>query len=387
MVLQSTEGVEALRCSGLPESIIYDDLPEGLSAKSVLSIDTVSDRRVTATVTLTYLASGFDWSAHYVGQLNADATSMNLVSWLTLANMNSESFNQAEVMTVAGNLNIVRAYAQLADRPNAPRLNLTCYPQGHTWTGTPYSPPPRPGLMGAMNDDFSELGDVIVVTGARKSQSNMEMAMPVMAPPPPPLPVAQQEDLGDLKLYRVPFRSTVAARGQKQVALLIKDDIPVAPWYIGQMQLRGRVDSTPMQVELRMRNREEDGLGLPLPSGGITVFSPVGGNQLLLGETSLRDYAVDEKFEFVVTTSQQVRFTNTPWGDADNSGWEKVELKITNANPRVVDAEIKLGGVAIWQIRGAQEGEITKKDGQYVWSPKVPANGSISLMLEMGEIK
>ena len=34
--------------------------------------------------------------------------------------------------------------------------------------------------------------------------------------------VATQEDLGDLKLYRIPEPVTVNAKGQKQVAMIVK---------------------------------------------------------------------------------------------------------------------------------------------------------------------
>ncbi len=33
VVLETSEGIEALRCSGLPETLVYDAVPEGLSAK------------------------------------------------------------------------------------------------------------------------------------------------------------------------------------------------------------------------------------------------------------------------------------------------------------------------------------------------------------------
>ena len=55
------------------------------------------------------------------------------------------------------------------------------------------------------------------------------------APPPPASPVAimvaQQEELGDLKLYRIPEPVTVAARSQKQVALLHRAGVQVRTVY------------------------------------------------------------------------------------------------------------------------------------------------------------
>ena len=38
MVLATAEGVEAIQCAGLPEKIVYDAVPPGLSAKPTLSI-------------------------------------------------------------------------------------------------------------------------------------------------------------------------------------------------------------------------------------------------------------------------------------------------------------------------------------------------------------
>src|SRR3546814_15765624 len=64
-----------------------------------------------------------------------------------------------------------------------------------------------------------------------------------VAAPPPPMAMAKamdevavtaqrravQEDLGDLKLYRVPLRVNVNANGKKQVALQEKPVVPFRP--------------------------------------------------------------------------------------------------------------------------------------------------------------
>ncbi|HWK35733.1 MAG TPA: hypothetical protein VNR91_05675, partial [Sphingomonas sp.] len=44
VVLRTASGVEALRCSGLPETPVYRGVPAGLSAKPVLSVTTRSPR-------------------------------------------------------------------------------------------------------------------------------------------------------------------------------------------------------------------------------------------------------------------------------------------------------------------------------------------------------
>src|SRR3546814_18230215 len=58
-----------------------------------------------ATVTLSYLARGFDWSADYVATLGADGSTLDLGAWVTLANGNGTGFPQASTTVVAGRLN------------------------------------------------------------------------------------------------------------------------------------------------------------------------------------------------------------------------------------------------------------------------------------------
>ena len=76
VVLQTAQGVEALRCSGLPETLVYDSIPEGLSAKPTFTVRTSAPQETDAEVTLTYLATGFDWSAHYVATLGEGGESV-----------------------------------------------------------------------------------------------------------------------------------------------------------------------------------------------------------------------------------------------------------------------------------------------------------------------
>ncbi|WP_066113957.1 hypothetical protein [Blastomonas sp. CCH7-E1] len=143
LVVQTDSGIEALQCSGLPERVVYTDLPAGLFATPVLSVDTVSPEAATVEVTLTYLASGFDWNADYVVKLGADGKSLDLFSWLTLANGNGESFADAELLVIAGTLNTRQPMRNLADRPRAAPLAIQCWPQGSTAEGMAYPVPPR----------------------------------------------------------------------------------------------------------------------------------------------------------------------------------------------------------------------------------------------------
>ena len=98
-------------------------MPPGLSARPTLSVRARSGRAVTATVTLSYLASGFDWQADYVATLSEDGSRIDLFAWLTLASTDETSFVDADTQAVAGRLNRqdVRAPA-LRRRAAHPRL-------------------------------------------------------------------------------------------------------------------------------------------------------------------------------------------------------------------------------------------------------------------------
>jgi hypothetical protein len=107
----------------------------------------------------------------------------------------------------------------------------------------------------------------------------------------------QEEQLGDLKLYRVPERTTVASRQSKQVRLLDRFSIPVTAVYGADLAENEGGTSVPAHRLLRTTNDAPNHLGLPLPSGRIAVFGVRGGETLLEHESGLRDLAVNEEVE------------------------------------------------------------------------------------------
>lgn len=376
LVLQTSAGFEAVRCSGLPEKLTFDRVPKGLSAQPVFTIDTRDPSGGTYTVTLTYLAWGFDWQAHYVATLNDDAPSggvgLRLMSWLTLLNDNGQSFADAELLVVAGRLTVVSNFESLADPPEARPLALTCYPFGSTAAGSApayygYPMPPPPSPMMAM--DAKYMSQEIVVTGSMRSREGMVSA---------PAMVAVEENLGDLKLYRVPERVTVSAKGLKQVAFLDRDKVKgellykslCTPWDYGQG------DFAPASMLLTTVNDKKHGLGVALPTGGITVFEPSSAGELLVGEEQLRDYAEGQDIEIEMGQSAQVFAACEVVGRRpDYQSGEVVEMRasFTNANRAPVKLRLSLGYAGSHKIERLRATRV--KDGERVTDVTVPANG------------
>jgi hypothetical protein len=370
VVLQTSDGYEALRCTGLPERMSFGGVPAGLSAKPTLSIMTRSDQATTAKLTLTYMAAGFDWQANYVAQVQKRGEDgkgkVDMFAWLTLANGGNQSFLNANTMAIAGEPNRVRRGAQ--PRPTGGPLYLECW-GNQTTSDVPYRlgyevPPPPPP-----SPEYAPMATMegIVVTGAMRREKSMDVAKAVV--------VAEQEDLGDLKLYRIPERVTVNAKGQKQVAMLVKPGAAFEHYYAANVQNYSS-NSAPMDIMLRGENKTEKGLGLPMPSGQVMIFEDSKYGPLLAGQSSLKDRAIGEEVEMRVGQSSDVRMKVTRL--SENSKRQQYTVEISNARNSPVNIEVDIP----YQLVG-KSSAVTKIDGVPTWKVTIPPGGERSLSYEV----
>ncbi|MGZ8347946.1 MAG: hypothetical protein ACXWUP_12625, partial [Allosphingosinicella sp.] len=184
---------------------------------------------------------------------------------------------------------------------------------------------------------------------------------------------AVQEELGDLKLYRIPEPVTVAARSQKQVALLQRPRVRVDMVYRQRLFPTDSVTASPAQRVLVSRNREREGLGLPLPAGRMILFSSDGPRPILLGEGAVRDLPVGEDVEVELGPAPGV---HTELRLLERTGTaHDYELLVSNDRDRPVafEAEIAPGGIASSSTR------LSRRDGMPLWTVTIPANGRATL--------
>jgi len=356
VVLETPEGVEALRCSGLPETLIYDEVPDGLSAKPVFSVQTNSPVATEAEVTLTYLATGFDWSASYIATLAQDGETLDLFSWLTLANGNGAAYEGTQVLAVAGRPNRTSDFRSLDGDVRSPVLTLSCWPVDSTSTHSGGGMPPPPPML-----QMLEMAPAPMAMRMAKAADIQVTAM------------ARQEDLGDLKLYRVPVPVDVVPNGQKQVALLRRESVPFTRFYGAALDPLAYVEgSRPLGIMLRLRNREKDGLGLPLPSGSVAVMQRrAAGDELLLADSRIGDRAVGEKVEIAAGQSDQVRIEQAVTKvDGDD---REVRLTLTNARAQAAPVEILIRRMDGYDLKPGRA--LKAQDGGMLWSVTVPAGG------------
>ncbi|QIK78822.1 hypothetical protein G7077_07850 [Sphingomonas piscis] len=354
VVLQTAQGFEALRCSGINETLLARDVPLGLSAKPTLSVRVRSPQSVERDVTLSYISNNFDWQANYVGELSSDGRKLSLFAWLTIANGDDTGLADAATQAVAGKLN--REYVWVS-RGEATPIRLNCWPSGTT---------------GDRGDELQE-SDEIIVTG-RRIQLAVPRAVSAPAPPPPPSPerdvMAEEERLGDVRLYRVPIEVTVAAHSQKQVAFMRQPAVQV------ESLLRLRPDrgdfDRPIPRLLVTRNERSKGLGLPLPAGSLTLFGTREGRRILIGEGRIDDHTTGEKVEVTVASSTAIWARQRAVPDEEGGGYR---LTLTNdlSTAQMAEVELPLGTKAV------KVGKLTKRDGWMLWRVRLPANGSREL--------
>lgn len=375
VLFQTEQGIEALRCSGLPETFSFAPAAD-LSARPTLSVEVKSANAVTKEVTLSYLSRGFDWSADYKATLSADGQSLNLGAWVTLANSNGVGFEAAHTQVVAGKVNRENGEVLPIDLGGA--ILAQCWPRGSTSD--------RPMVLRR-----AEPGEQ-----AFFKRSALAAEAPAAATVVVTAQKVQQEQLGDLKLYRVPERTTLASRQSKQVRLMDRLNVPVRTLYGADLAPADQDSSSPAHRLLRTRNNAANHLGLALPSGKVGVFSAYDGSDMLQRESNLRDTAVDEEVEIDLGWSADVQVSVSREKTSIDSAHAvllprvpgtvlrsvKIEdtqrVDISNAGPKQIDFELRLRLPDGAEVVGASQPP-GAKNGRPVFLIQVPANQTVTL--------
>jgi hypothetical protein len=382
VVFETAQGVEALRCSGVPETFRFERLPSGLNATPTLSVLTRTREPVIATVTLSYLAEGFDWAANYVARLGPDHKTLALGAWITLANGNGVSLPDAATQIVAGKLNRRRPGTVESDEDAGEEVIADCWPQGTTGEGTTGLPPwlqPTPPAALRMPSPPPPMAVHVSVPAGERVRAVVYNIAP--------------EQLGDLKLYRVPEPTTVAARQSKQVRFVEKARVPYKRLYTADIGALGQ-GAGPATILLRTKNTLADHLGLPLPSGSVAVFDHAGERTLYAGEAALRDTAVDEDVELKMGQAPDIQLRQTTVSYkagapeltvlspeillAVHRGEVVEQVDITNAGPAPAPFELRLQLYGAQHVTAADQPMATK-DGRPIFRMTLPANGSVTL--------
>ncbi len=124
VVLKIGERIEILRDDGLPVRVIFDAIPPNLRARPTLSVSVEAQRGGTRPLTLSYLTPGMGWNADYVALFDEQAGRIDVQGWITLTNTTGTTFAKARALLVAGDVGQVQQPQYYGGRPQRPRGNV-----------------------------------------------------------------------------------------------------------------------------------------------------------------------------------------------------------------------------------------------------------------------
>ena len=234
--------LEALRCSGLAEKIVFDKVPEGLSDVPTLSVQVDMPVAGRYNLTLSYLATAVGWASDYVAHIHPERGTLDLSGWITLANFTETSFKRVPVQFVAGAVNTTGDDAPVSMRPLT--IATSCWPQQKKVTAAGQ----QEFKFGKSMEPGGETAETVVVTGSRI--------------PDPRL-------LGDYKVYTLPEPTSVNALQIKQIQFLDQHEVPFKRIYsyLADNDYRNeKMVGDTASVSIRLQNRADQGLGKPLPA-------------------------------------------------------------------------------------------------------------------------
>jgi hypothetical protein len=334
VILKIGDRIEVLRDDGVPTRVIFDGVPQDLRAHPTLSVTVDSDRSGERVVDLSYLTTGLSWSADYVALFDEANARLDLQGWFTLTNTSGTPFVDAATDLVAGDVSIdspgPRAYGVIRARPIR-------------------------GVVQAGSEARTGPGEAV----------------------------------GDVYVYRLPERTTVAQNQTKQVSFLDAQGVEAhkvyrwtAATFVSQDE-PSHVDSV-----VAFSNAQARGLGAGLPAGTIRVYQKdshgeskfVGENQIdHTPQGSQLQIKLGEAFDITV---KPTIVTATDLGPRHQH--VAMQYEVRNARGEAATVELDQGGLWTRTSKVLRESLPGRQVDAYTrgWSVEVPANGKVVLTAE-----
>jgi len=224
-------------------TVALPKLPEGLIIKPTLVWDLAAQKAGKHQVELSYMTSGLTWAADYVAVVNEDDTKTDLNGWVTLTNTSGARYPDATLKLIAGDVRRVEP-----------------------------TPPPVPEAPMAM--PAGGMGG-----GGFEEKAFFEYHMYTLQRP---ATIAENETK-QVTLLSAPGATI------KKVYVLDPAVAPVAP------SVGDQGDKRKVQVKIEVANKEESGLGMPLPKGKVRVYkADTDGSLQFVGEDLIDHTPKDE---------------------------------------------------------------------------------------------
>lgn len=312
-----------------PGRVIFNKVPDSLHAKPTLIFDLKSQKSGAENIELSYLTTGISWKADYVAELNESENKINLNGLVTLTNNTQVPYQNAQLQLVAGDVNMTT---------------------------------PAPVAMRTM------------AKGAMYAEA---VSMDNMA----------QEAVSGYYLYTLDRPTDILSNQTKQVSLLTAKDVKVERVYKLSsplsMQSSSSFKNIKPAITLEIKNKTEDGLGVPLPKGTVRVYKKDSkGRLIFIGEDRIQHTAKNQEVslhlgeDFDLTVKGKRTSYNPLSSDLYNASFE---VSFSNAKTEPVTIRFEQNLPNGWKVLSESEKSQKENANQIFWNVSVPAEGEVIL--------
>ncbi len=319
IVLQYADRIE----TQLRGYIVYPTSSKNFRDTPTLALDLESGQNGAQTLDLSYLTSGLAWRADYVGMVSPDESRLSLTGLVTLSNTSGETYDDAHLQLVAGNVNVAE---------------------------------PQSTVYGALKTIAAE-------TSA---------GSPV-----------RQENYFEYHLYTLERPTTILDKQTKQLTLLAAPNVPIRK----TLELRGSPDyyrsadadigdRLPVGAYVTFQNRGGE-LGIPLPAGIVRLYQNDSRNlSQFLGSDSIDHTPKNETVRLhlgdsfdVTARKRQTDFHQTKSCTSDSS----YQIVLSNAKTIAANVLVVEPIPGDWQIVEENMPHVKSSASTASWNVRVPA--------------
>lgn len=321
--------------AGIPGYLEFDSVPADVPLTPTLSATFSGTTAGSAEIALRYLSNGLSWTADHVIELAGDEKSLSLTSLATVTNNTGQSWENADLALVAGEVNRPQETAQYAAKASRGML----------------APAPM-----AMESD----------------------AMPL------------REAVGGYHIYSVPRPVTLPDRQTKQLGLLTAGTVAAevlleshaGPDYI----YRNRQDELPATHPARIltfTNTKDAVPGVPLPQGPARVYLRDGkGMVRFLGQDTLAPTPVGQEARLVLGEAfdASVKSRQTDFQQLSRTVYETAhEVTVSNGADKAVTVRVFADLPGDWTMVSESQAHDKRTSSRVMWPVAVPAGGKTVL--------
>jgi hypothetical protein len=226
-VLEPIIEVDGQLLTQLPGIPLFPSLGDDSVLQPTLSWKLFADRKATVDAQLSYLTNGMSWKADYNLVLPEKGDEVTLTGWVSIENNTGKTFEEAKIKLIAGDVNKVE---------------------------------PQPQVRGRV----------------------MEMAM--AASLNAKAPQVAEKKFDEFHMYTLPLATTLRDSETKQVEFVRAENVQTEKLYIyegfsarhysglNQNQNYGKNSQPDVAIYRELENKEDNGLGVPLPAGRMRFY-------------------------------------------------------------------------------------------------------------------